>query len=167
MFGFFGVSVSGSCGSHSICYIRYGVYNKKMGRGDGFYIALGDRVRRRVLALLLQEEELCVCELAATLHLPQPKVSRHLAVLRNAGIVTMRRSGTWIFYRLSPHAPVWIYKTIELMAQGESADGTFVQDAARLKHRAVRHAEVDYLRRAGVCGTTCAERTSKNASRPR
>jgi ArsR family transcriptional regulator len=62
--------------------------------------ALGDPIRLRILALLSQAE-LCVCHIESALDLPQPTVSRHLAILRNAGVVGTRRQGTWIFYRVA------------------------------------------------------------------
>jgi len=61
--------------------------------------ALSDETRLRILALLTRGE-LCVCDLMATLDLPQSTVSRHLAYLRNAGLVEDRRQGVWMYYRL-------------------------------------------------------------------
>jgi len=61
---------------------------------------LSDETRLRILALL-REGELCVCDLMAILELPQSTVSRHLAYLRNAGLVEDRRQGVWMFYRLT------------------------------------------------------------------
>ncbi len=61
--------------------------------------ALSDETRLRILALL-QMGELCVCDLMAILDLPQSTVSRHLAYLRNNGLVSDRRRGIWMFYRL-------------------------------------------------------------------
>ena len=61
--------------------------------------ALGDRTRLRLLNLM-GEQEICVCYLAAILGQPQPKISRHLAYLRNAGIVAARREGKWMHYRI-------------------------------------------------------------------
>jgi ArsR family transcriptional regulator len=61
--------------------------------------ALSDETRLRILALL-SDGELCVCDLMATLDLPQSTVSRHLAYLRNAGLVDDERRGVWMFYRL-------------------------------------------------------------------
>ena len=122
-----------------------------MPTADKFYVALNDRFRRRILALLLKEDELCVCELTEVLRLPQPTVSRHLNVLRVAGIVTVRRVGTWIFYRLSVYMPIWAYKIVESMAHGESKDIIFIADAARLERRPVRHAEIDLARRKAAC----------------
>ncbi|MEW6429301.1 MAG: metalloregulator ArsR/SmtB family transcription factor [Thermodesulfobacteriota bacterium] len=62
--------------------------------------AAGDETRLRILALLAQGE-LCVCDLMAVLELPQSTVSRHLAVLRQAGWVSDRRQGVWMHYRLA------------------------------------------------------------------
>jgi len=61
--------------------------------------ALADETRLRIVALL-SHGELCVCHLEAALGLSQPNVSRHLAVLRAAGIAEDRRQGKWIYYRL-------------------------------------------------------------------
>lgn len=61
--------------------------------------ALSDQTRLR-LALLLTGGELCVCDLRETLQLPQSTVSRHLSRLKQAGLVSDRRSGKWVFYRI-------------------------------------------------------------------
>ncbi len=61
--------------------------------------ALSDETRLRILALLTRGE-LCVCDLMAVLRLPQSTVSRHLAYLRNAGLISDRREGVWMYYRL-------------------------------------------------------------------
>jgi ArsR family transcriptional regulator len=61
--------------------------------------ACADATRLRLLALVA-ERELCVCELVEILDMPQGKISRHLAVLRRAGLVDDRRDGTWIHYSL-------------------------------------------------------------------
>ncbi len=72
---------------------------------ERFFQALGDRTRLRLLNLI-GDQELCVCYFVEILGLPQPKISRHLAYLRNAGIVAARREGKWMHYRLvvPPHA---------------------------------------------------------------
>ena len=61
--------------------------------------ACSDATRLRIL-FLLSEGELCVCELVAALEMAQGKISRHLAVLKQAGLADDRRDGTWIFYSL-------------------------------------------------------------------
>jgi ArsR family transcriptional regulator len=67
--------------------------------------ALSDETRLRILVLLTQGE-LCVCDLMAVLQLPQSTVSRHLAYLRNAGLLTDRREGVWMYYRLAKQMPL-------------------------------------------------------------
>jgi ArsR family transcriptional regulator len=62
--------------------------------------ALADSTRLRILALL-GNNEVCVCHLHDSLGLPQPTVSRHLAYLRRAGLVVVRRDGVWMHYRVS------------------------------------------------------------------
>lgn len=96
-----------------------------------FYDVLSDETRRRLLALLLKEGELCVCELGYALDMPQPKVSRHLAVMREAEVLAQRREGTWVYYRLHSQLPLWSTRTLELMVQG-LPEGPLRQDAERL-----------------------------------
>lgn len=72
-----------------------------------FYKALADDTRLRCLLLILREEELCVCELTAALGESQPKISRHLAQLRQGGVLQDRRQGQWVFYRIDPALPPW------------------------------------------------------------
>lgn len=63
--------------------------------------ALAEPNRLRLLALLL-DGETCVCDLTSALEAPQPTVSRHLAVLRRSGWVTVRKQGLWAWYALAP-----------------------------------------------------------------
>ena len=85
---------------------------------ESFYDALADPVRRRLLAMLLDVSERCVCEMHSALSASQPKVSRHLAVLREAGLVAARREGVWIHYRIHPELPTWAYRTLLHMKEG-------------------------------------------------
>jgi len=64
------------------------------------YAALADPTRLRILSLL-GEDEICVCHIHASLNVPQPTASRHLAYLRKAGLVEARRDGIWMHYRLA------------------------------------------------------------------
>src|SRR5262252_8953739 len=64
-----------------------------------FFRALGDRTRLRLLNLM-QADEVCVCFFVEILKTNQPKISRHLAYLRRAGIVDARRQGQWMHYRI-------------------------------------------------------------------
>lgn len=105
---------------------------------QAYFESLSDETRRRILALILKHEELCVCELFQALDAPQPKVSRHLAVLRDAGVLAQRREGTWIFYRLDAHLPSWAYRMLTMMVEGVSAGAPFRADAERLAQAANR-----------------------------
>lgn len=71
---------------------------------ERFFLALGDKTRLRLLNLM-GDRELCVCYFVEILKSPQPKISRHLAYLRNAGMVEARREGKWMHYRIvmPPH----------------------------------------------------------------
>lgn len=71
-----------------------------MKKTSQLFKALSDNTRLRILGLLL-EGELCVCDLVAILGLPQSTVSRHLAYLRNSGLVSDNRQGVWMHYRLA------------------------------------------------------------------
>lgn len=63
--------------------------------------ALADETRLKMLVLLSDNAELCVCDLEHTLDITQSKASRHLRYLYHAGIVNERRQGVWIYYRLA------------------------------------------------------------------
>ena len=71
---------------------------------ERFFQALGDNTRLRLLNLM-GDQEVCVCYFVEILGGPQPKISRHLAYLRSAGIVEARREGKWMHYRIvmPPH----------------------------------------------------------------
>lgn len=66
------------------------------------FAALADPTRLEMLALLLKHGELCVCDFVGTLGISQSKASRHLRYLWHAGLLTDRRAGLWVYYRLSP-----------------------------------------------------------------
>ena len=74
---------------------------------DELFDLLSDKTRLRCLMLLLNVDELCVCELTTALQLSQPKISRHLASLRKLGIVIDERRGLWIYYRVNPNLSTW------------------------------------------------------------
>jgi ArsR family transcriptional regulator len=67
---------------------------------ESVFKALADKTRLRILALL-GNNEVCVCHLHDSLALPQPTVSRHLAYLRRAGLVDVRRDGVWMHYQVA------------------------------------------------------------------
>jgi ArsR family transcriptional regulator len=74
--------------------------------------ALTDPTRLRLIRLL-QQQELCVCELVDALQVPQYKVSRHLRLLRATGIVEARRDGRWMHYRINPRGePIGLHRSL-------------------------------------------------------
>lgn len=96
---------------------------------QNFFDALSDATRRRILLLLLRSDERCVCELYQALKQPQPTVSRHLAILREAKLVSARKEGTWAYYRLHPQLPLWANRIVQLMADG-SGEGVMTEKAS-------------------------------------
>lgn len=100
---------------------------------DLLFEACADETRRRILLMLLAQGEMCVCDLLGVLELPQPKVSRHLGVLREAEIVASRRKGTWIYYRLNPELPLWAVQVLNAMADGAARAQTYQLDRERLQ----------------------------------
>ena len=69
---------------------------------------LSDETRLSIVMLLREAGELCVCDLCSA-----TKVSRHMALLREAGLAIDRREGKWIYYRLSPNMPAWAATVID------------------------------------------------------
>ena len=78
---------------------------------------LAEDTRLKTLLLLSKGDALCVCDLTTALALSQPKISRHLADLRKCGLVEDERKGKWVYYRLNPELPVWVYEIIRSTAQ--------------------------------------------------
>lgn len=97
-----------------------------------FFQLLSDDTRLRSLILLQKEGELCVCELVHALGVIQPKVSRHLAALRDANVVSDRRSGQWIFYRIHADLPAWARRVIDATVNEAATRAPHVSDLAAL-----------------------------------
>jgi ArsR family transcriptional regulator len=76
------------------------VTTKKAFDKQTFFSALADRTRLRLLNLM-RDDEVCVCFFVEILKTNQPKISRHLAYMRRAGIVAARREGSWMHYRIA------------------------------------------------------------------
>lgn len=73
---------------------------------------LADETRLQCVLLIAEQGELCVCELTCALQQIQPKISRHLAMLRKAQLLLDRRQGQWVYYRLNPALPEWALSVI-------------------------------------------------------
>lgn len=99
---------------------------------EQFFNLLSDQTRLRCLNLIHHEAELCVCELTYALNMVQPKISRHLALLRKFNLVTDRRKGLWIYYRLHPDLPEWIQAVIHKTFTSIRPVKPFAADLIRL-----------------------------------
>lgn len=100
---------------------------------EKFYRSLSDATRLRVLALLINEDELCVCELTHALGVSQPMISRHLASLRAARLVSGRRAGVWVYYRLHSSLPRWARAVLRETVRGNTRHRRFRSDRKALK----------------------------------
>jgi len=100
-------------------------------RLEQLFRALADPTRLRLISLM-SEQEICVCYFIEVIGAPQPKISRHLAYLRRAGIVAARREGKWMHYRLTvpenPHAASILKTTLEVLKK----DREIQRDSERL-----------------------------------
>ena len=79
----------------------------------------------------MSEQELCVCELTYALALSQPKISRHIALLRAARLLSDRRAGKWVYYRLSAELADWQREIIDSCLVNEQ--GYLTESSERLR----------------------------------
>ena len=100
---------------------------------ERFFRALADRTRLRILHLL-GEDEVCVCFLVEILQSNQPNISRHLAYLRQAGIVGARRQGKWIHYRIIEPSDAYAAGVLGRVRDWLAQDKEMQRDRKRLVH---------------------------------
>lgn len=93
--------------------------------------ALGDDVRLRIVALLAHGE-LCVCHIEEALSLTQPNASRHLAILRAAGIVSHQRRDKWVYYRLATQEDKACRRHLKALVSSFANQNVLAKDVARL-----------------------------------
>jgi ArsR family transcriptional regulator len=98
----------------------------------GVYAALADSTRLRILSLL-SEDEICVCHIHASLDVPQPTASRHLAYLRKSGLVEARRDGIWMHYRLAPIGNPVVAAVVKAALHALTHTAIAVKDERRLQ----------------------------------
>ena len=93
---------------------------------ETFSKALADQTRLRIVLLVAHRGELCVCELTQSLELAQPKISRHLAILRESGVL-------WVYYRLHPALAPWAQTVIQQLVIGSASEALYSADLQRLQ----------------------------------
>lgn len=102
---------------------------------------LSDETRLMLVLLIAKEQELCVCEMTHALQESQPKVSRHLAQLRQCGLLIDQREGQWVYYRLSPQLPAWAREIIQAGSEGSVVQvAALTQRLAKMGDRPTRRA---------------------------
>ncbi len=94
---------------------------------------LSDETRLRCLILLQKEAELCVCEISQIIGSIQPKVSRHLALMRSSGVVSDERRGQWVYYSLNSSLPDWAKKIILSTFESLQKEEPYVSDRDRMR----------------------------------
>lgn len=80
-----------------------------------FFKCLSDPTRLDILKIILARQNVCVCEITEILQLSQPKISRHLALLRNLFILLDERKGQWVYYSLNPDLPEWATSILNVL----------------------------------------------------
>jgi len=88
-----------------------------LSRLEHVFSGLADKTRLKILELLVNEE-LCACEVMAALDLTQPTTSHHLGILERSGLVTSRREGKWVFFRLADQKVEGLLSKGSQLAQG-------------------------------------------------
>ncbi|MCJ8294980.1 MAG: metalloregulator ArsR/SmtB family transcription factor [Colwellia sp.] len=72
-----------------------------------FFKVMADDTRLKIILMLMCESELCVCELTHALELSQPKISRHIALLKKQQLLSERKSGRWVYYSMAKPLSQW------------------------------------------------------------
>jgi ArsR family transcriptional regulator len=101
---------------------------KRLAEMETFFLALADKTRLRLLNLM-RDGEICVCFLVEVLGESQPKISRHLAYLRGAGVVEARRDGKWMHYKIvepeSDFAALLLQDTLDWLKSQDDMRGEY------------------------------------------
>ncbi|WP_087020882.1 metalloregulator ArsR/SmtB family transcription factor [Thaumasiovibrio subtropicus] len=93
-----------------------------------FFKMLSDETRVRCLLLIARHERSCVCDIMTALDESQPKISRHLAQLRQSDVLIDERQGQWVYYSLSPNLPGWARKIIDGLGESNCLLSQYQQD---------------------------------------
>ena len=93
---------------------------------------LADDTRLKLVLLVASLKEACVCDLTDALDLEQPKISRHLAELRNCRVLHGERRGRWVYYQLDSNLPSWATTVIQTTMEN---NGDFFREARERLHK--------------------------------
>jgi ArsR family transcriptional regulator len=106
---------------------------------------LSDETRLRCLMLLQKEGELCVCEISQIMGSIQPKISRHLALMRQSGLVSDERRGQWVYYSINSSLPDWAKRIIESSWTNLRKKEPYKSDIKK----------IDLLKQEDICKNKC------------
>lgn len=137
-------------------YICQGEYNagmedRRLASLETLFKALADRTRLRILGLLVNGE-VCVCDIHDSLGIPQPMASRHLAYLRRAGLVSTRKDGLWVHYRLADVPDPVLATALSAAAHAVGHAPATARDRRRLGRK------VDLIAGAGPARKSCCSK---------
>lgn len=118
---------------------------------SAIFKALSDETRLRIITLL-EEGELCVCDITAALDMAQPKVSFHLGTLKDAGLIRDRKQGKWTHYSLNEAD---LFRRMLLVSVCEKAGGALIEEDKKRLNR--------YLKTKKT-GTECSTATRRDCS---
>ena len=133
---------------------------------DDMFKALADPTRLRILGLLAGGE-VCVCDIHECLAIPQPTASRHLAYLRNKGLVRTRKEGLWVHYALAPMDEPVLRVLMSAVTHVLCHCDAIVKDRQRLESQTGCCAPASTSPGFECCAPVAAARSAKSADRRR
>ncbi|WP_245600343.1 metalloregulator ArsR/SmtB family transcription factor [Psychromonas arctica] len=98
-----------------------------------FFKMLSDETRLRCLILIAREDRVSVGELCIALEQSQPKISRHLAILRQSGVLLDQREGQWVYYKVNSELPGWMRKVISGLTASNCLKAEYQQDIEKFQ----------------------------------
>ncbi|MFA5032968.1 MAG: metalloregulator ArsR/SmtB family transcription factor [bacterium] len=93
---------------------------------------LGDETRLRIMKILLERDTLCVCEIMQALRINQTRVSKHLRILKDAGLVKSKKKGLWVYYSINKNSSKNMKEILLFLKQMLNEDGILIKDKKRL-----------------------------------
>jgi ArsR family transcriptional regulator len=117
---------------------NYNIINFTMLTPTTLFKCLADETRLRCMVLLHKEGRLCVCELTYALAMSQPKISRHLALLRQINVLQDSREGQWVYYQINRELPGWVFDILDIATKQFSEQPRLQQDIERLQAMSTR-----------------------------
>jgi len=102
------------------------------------FSALSNPIRLRCLFLVARHEDVCVCEVEASLQIAQPAASKALNALKSAGLLTARREANWSYYTLNDAMPAWMADVVQHTVSELSTDPDYKADEKRFDRLQLR-----------------------------